>query len=98
MPGLAEMLQQSGGAPPDDAGGGPPMPPQGGPPGQGGDMPVQQAIQVMQKLGVTPDNFPMIAKAVIAIIQAQGQGGAQGAGPSGPQGGPPMPRQMMPQQ
>ena len=77
---LASMLQgQGGGAPPP---GGPPM--QGGP--QGGPMPPQQAIQVLQRFGITERDVPMVAQAIMALMSG---GGA-------PQGGPPpsMPPQM----
>lgn len=91
MAGLAEMLQQGGAPEPDmDEGGG--LMPQ-----QGEDMPIQQAIQVMQKFGIQPDDLPMVAQAVIAIIKAQQEQGraAPPAGPPGmggpPRGGAPMP-------
>jgi hypothetical protein len=90
---LAAMLQQGGGAPPQ---GGPgPMP--GGPmPGQmqgpGGPMPPQAAIQVLQKFGITERDLPIIAQAIMTLMQGGGAGGS----PSPPQGGPP-PMPMPPQ-
>ena len=83
---MATMLQKG---PPPDAGG-PPPPGDDMPRGGDGPMPLEAAIQVMEKAGITPDTFPMIAKAVVAIIQAQGQGGGdQGEAPPPGPGGPP---------
>ena len=91
MPGLAELLQSGGqGGPPRSPGNGP-MPPDqgGGSPDQNG-MPVQQAIQVMQKFGIGPQDLPVVAQAIMALIQAGALGGGEaGEQPPGP-GGPPM--------
>ena len=79
---LASMLQgQGGGAPPQ---GGPGPMPMASP--QGGPMPPQQAIQVLQRFGITERDVPMVAQAIMALMSG---GGA-------PQGGPPpsMPPQM----
>ena len=64
-----------------------PMPPQGnngaqpmqGGSSQGGPMPPQQAIQVLQRFGITERDVPMVAQAIMALMSG---GGA-------PQGGPP---------
>ena len=49
-------------------------------------MPPQQAIQVLQRFGITERDVPMVAQAIMALMSG---GGA-------PQGGPPpsMPPQM----
>ena len=60
--------------------------PRGGP--QGGMAP-QQAVQILQQLGITPQNLPMVAQAIQTVMAAQGGGGAQ-PGPPAPNGPPPM--------
>lgn len=84
---MAQQLQAGGGSPPPD------MPPPGGAPGgqPAGPMPPEQAIQLLQSLGITPDKLPMVAAAVESVMQAQGGAGAPrpGAPPQGaPQGMP----------
>ena len=66
---------------PEPEGGMPPMPQ------QGGQMPPQQAMQILQQLGITPQNLPMVAQAIQAVMTMQGGGGPP-AGPA-PNGPPP---------
>lgn len=95
---MAQMLAQGG--PPPGAGGPPPGgPPMGaggpppGPGGPGGPPPMSpdalqtpdQAIQLLQQLGIQESALPMVAKAVTLL--GGGVGGPPPGGP--PPGGPP---------
>jgi hypothetical protein len=69
--------------PPDIAG--PPGPggaPGGGPPGPGGGMAPQQAQMILQKLGIGPQQLPMVMQACMTMMEA-----SQGAQQAPPQGG-----------
>lgn len=88
MAGLAEMLQSGASGPP----------PSDGASDQGGDAPgkmsVKDAIAVMQRFRITPDDLPLVAGAVDTLMAAQDQGagapeGDEGSAPPGPPGGPP---------
>jgi hypothetical protein len=70
------------GMPPPGAGG----PPPGGPP-QGGGMPPDQAMQMLQSLGITPEMLPQVIEAITAVMQSGGPPGAGGPPPGA--GGPP---------
>lgn len=71
---LAAMLQQSG----------------AGSPAPSGPMPPQQAVQILQKFGITERDLPIIMQAVQALMSGGGQ-------PPEPQGAPPPSMPMPPQ-
>lgn len=59
-------------------------PPPGSPP-PGGAMPPQQAMQLLQQLGITPQNLPMVIQAIQAVMGGGGGGPPPGGGaPNGP--------------
>lgn len=90
MPGLADVLKNGGGPMgppmpdqmPED------MPPEmmGPPPDEGagpeamggGEMQVEDAIGIMEQFGIPPDALPVIAQAVITLIEAGAMGGGGG--------------------
>lgn len=80
---MADVLSSGGGgaAGPAPGAGGPPVPSAPGAP-----MPPEAAMQLLQQHGITPDNAPMIAQALMTVQQAMG-GGAGGPPPGA--GGPP---------
>ena len=87
---MAQMLASQGGAP-----GGGSTPPddgmQGGPPPDGGEMDPHQAAQIATKLGITPQNLPMVKQAVdtLAALLANGPPGGSPPGAGGPPPGAP---------
>ncbi len=72
-----------GGMPPEAAMGGGPPPGGGGAPGEegGGSVPADELVQILEQLGVTPEQFAQAMQAV--------QGGGGGAPPPGAGGPPP---------
>lgn len=47
--------------------------PQPGPAQESQQMAPEQAMQILQKLGITPENLPVVAQAVQTVMQAQQQ-------------------------
>ena len=96
MAGLGEML--AGGS--REGMGLPPPEPEGemGPaPQEGGEMPMEEAIAVMQEHQITPDVFPKVAMAVFTIVQSQqGSGGREPPMDEGPPPGPGLPSAPVP--
>lgn len=96
---MADMLRSGGGAGP--APGGDAMPPVGGPPGAPppGGAPFsspEEAMAFLQSLGITAENAPMVAQALMMVQEVMG--GAGGVPPGAPgegaiqgPGGQPMP-------